>query len=354
MDEPDRTAMTRRLSNRGIALLMVLWVLMLLSVIVGEFCYTMRTQVNITGNFKETIEARYIALAGINRVIYDMVHQSMIPPPADGTEDGAEGDEAFIRWRINAEMPPIAYAGGRIRAWIDNESGRVNINLADRGLLMLMLSGFDLEDEEKEIIADSILDWRDPDDLRRLNGAENEYYESLPAPYSCKNGPFDTVAELLLVRGVTPEIFYNGIDRMVTVIPKVASGDASTDRKSETDYNRLNINAISSRLWAGLPGITEDMVARIAAFRQNQDFLSMSELGEIVGNDILAGISPYLTTRPSPYFKIRAVGEKQESRIYEGIEAVIRLDNRLSKRYRIIEWIEGIPPDISGIGGKTR
>ncbi len=343
MDKTDKTAMTRRSSNRGIALVMVLWILMLLSVIVAEFCYSMRTQVNITGNFKETMEARYIALAGINRVIYDMIHQSLIPPAADEAEDGAGDDEDFIRWRINTEMPPIDYAGGRIRAWIDNESGRININLADRGLLMLMLSGFDLEDEEKEIVIDSIIDWRDPDDLRQLNGTENEYYQSLPEPYACKNGPFDAAEEMLLVRGVTPEIFYNGLDRMVTVIPKVAADDSLADRKTETDYNRLNINAISPRLWAGLPGITEDMIALIVEFRKDRDFRSMSELGEIVGNDVIAGISPYLTTRTTAYFTIRAVGEKQESRIYEGIEATIRLDNTLSKRYQVMEWMEGLP-----------
>jgi general secretion pathway protein K len=328
-----------RLSDRGIALVMVLWVLMLLSVIVGEFCYSMKTQVNITANYKESTEAYYIALAGINNAIYNMVYQTVIPPPADG----AQADEEAIEWRINTEIPPIDYAGGRVTVWIDNESGRTNINLADRDLLMLMLSGVELEDEEKEIIVDSILDWRDTDDLRRLHGAETEYYQSLPQPYSAKNGPFDTVEELLLVRGVTPEIYYGGLERMVTVFPKIAPEQAKDrrKRKTDTDFNQLNINAVPLAMWASLPGMTEDMVAQIAEFRKEKDFKSMSELGEIVGNDVLAGISRYLNTRPSEYYTIYAAGEKPDSGIYETIAATIRLDNTVAKRYRIVEWKTG-------------
>ena len=52
------------------------------------------------------------------------------------------------------------------------------------------------------------MDWRDPDDFYRLNGAENDYYHSLSEPYECKNGDLDTIEELLLVRGVTTELYY--------------------------------------------------------------------------------------------------------------------------------------------------
>jgi general secretion pathway protein K len=342
MSRPIRVRSMRNLtsSNRGIALVMVLWVLMLLSVIVGEFCYSMKTQVNITGNFKETTEAYYIALAGINNAIYNMVYQTVILPSAEESE----ADEDVVEWRINTKIPSIDYAGGRVEVWIDNESGRININLADRGLLMLMLSGFDLTDEEKEIIVDSIMDWRDGDDLRRLHGAENEYYQSLSPPYSAKNGPIDTAGELLLVRGVTPEIYYGGLDRMVTVFPKAAPEQASDRRQRDTgiDFNQLNINAVPPAMWAAMPGITGEMVEQLAEFRKEKDFTSMSELAEIVGNDVFSGISRHLNTRPSPYYTIYAAGIKGESGIHETIAATIRMDNTLARRYRIVEWETGV------------
>jgi len=65
--------------KKGVALLMVLWVLMLLTVIVGEFCFTMRTRVNITRNFKESTQAYYIAVAGLNKAIEQIIRQEIMP-----------------------------------------------------------------------------------------------------------------------------------------------------------------------------------------------------------------------------------------------------------------------------------
>jgi hypothetical protein len=57
-------------------------------------------------------------------------------------------------------------------------------------------------------VADAILDWLDPDDEPRELGAEVDYYSGLTPPYGAKNGPVDTVEELLLVRGVTPQLLF--------------------------------------------------------------------------------------------------------------------------------------------------
>jgi general secretion pathway protein K len=70
------------------------------------------------------------------------------------------------------------------------------------------LTNLGVEGEARDIIVDSILDWRDADDFYRIHGAENDYYQSLKEPYRCKNGNFDSIEELLLVRGITPALFY--------------------------------------------------------------------------------------------------------------------------------------------------
>ena len=84
---------------------------------------------------------------------------------------------------------------------IDDEGSKVNINTASRDMLG-RLPGMTAE------IADSIIDWRDEDEDAGENGAESTYYGALPRPYRCKNAPFETVEELLLVKGVTPEVLY--------------------------------------------------------------------------------------------------------------------------------------------------
>ena len=89
-----------------------------------------------------------------------------------------------------------------------SEAGKVNINLVSESTLRKIIGQLGLEGEARDIVVDSILDWRDPDDFSRLNGAENDYYQSLKEPYYCKNGNLDSIEELLLVRGVTPDLFY--------------------------------------------------------------------------------------------------------------------------------------------------
>ena len=62
--------------------------------------------------------------------------------------------------------------------------------------------------EMTEEIADSILDWLDSDDEARDYGVESDYYQGLSAAYAAKNGPMDSLDELLLIRGVTPQLLF--------------------------------------------------------------------------------------------------------------------------------------------------
>ena len=130
-----------------------------------------------------------------------------------------------------------------VRYGLENESARLNINAlaqmekqkAGTGKQMLMvLPGMD------DSIADAILDWLDADNDTRDNGAEADYYAGLNPPYAPKNGPLDTIEELLLVRGVTPQLLFgadanrNGfIDAGEQNLPQIADGtnaDPETNR----------------------------------------------------------------------------------------------------------------------------
>jgi len=315
----------------GIALFLVLWVLTLLSVIVGEFCHAMRTEVNITRNFKEMTQSYYIAAAGLNQAISQLIANPGKPFKATGEND--EADEK-IQWRVNAEIPAIAFAQGQFEVRIDNESGKVNVNTADRKLLTLMLNGFELDDTDKNIIVDSISDWRDKDNLHRLNGAENDYYRSLPDPYHCKNSDFDSVGELLLVRGISPEIFYGGLKDRVTVY--------QDETAKEKPQSRININAAPSSLLRALPGMTDDLVQNLMEYRKEADITSMTDLIEIFGTETYTAIRPYITLESCAYFTIKSMGSMKESTIKQGIQAFVKINTREEKKYRILQWMDRI------------
>lgn len=321
---------------------MVLWVLMLLTVIVGEFCFTMRTRVNITSNFKESTQAYYIAVAGLNKAIEQIVRQEIMPPKTVTVDEEPE-EEPAPDWRINTDIAPMPFGNGEYEVRIENESGRININLANKGLLQTMLRGFDIDESEKDIITDSILDWRDADRNHRLNGAEDDYYQSLPEPYESKDDDFDSIEELLFVRGVTPEIYYQGFENFVTVFPKNKNQRRTKRSKNKGfDYNQLNVNAIPAEMWAALPGITEELIEEILAYRAEKDFNSLREVQRIIGPDVYRGIAKYLTIQTTSYYTISSTGKIRGSRISEGVTAVILISNRIRAKYQIIEWIDEI------------
>jgi len=155
-------------SEKGIALFLVLWVLALLSVIVGEFCFAMRTEVNVTRNFKEQTEAYYIALAGLNRAIGELIRNEISRQKTNKPESKMDENEKEeeSRWRMNVDIAPIPFGNGQFEVKIGNESGKININGANESLLKIMLNGFDIEEQQKSVIIHSVMDWRDENHLQ--------------------------------------------------------------------------------------------------------------------------------------------------------------------------------------------
>ena len=328
--------------ENGIALFLVLWVLTLLSVIVGEFCYAMRTEVNITRNFKEEIQAYYIAEAGLYFAVTEFIKAEKSPQKAPDME---EEEEAKIRWRINADIPAIEFEQGWFKVNIGNESGKININKATLGLLKILLNGFDLEEETQNIIVDSIMDWRDKDKLHRLNGAEDDYYNSLPEPYECKDGDFESLEELLLVRGVTPEIFHGGLKDMVTIFQD--KDNTSRNKrwgrsKKKSNFNKININAANPRMLLALPLMTEDLVKEIIEYRKENDFKSLNELLTLLGPEVYGAIKSYITLKTSSYFTIQSFGMVDGSRVQQGVQAIVKIDKGIKKGHRLIQWFDAI------------
>jgi general secretion pathway protein K len=224
-------------------------------------------------------------------------------------------------------------------------------------MLMMMLNAFDLDEVEKETIVDSILDWRDEDDFHRLNGAESDYYQSLEPPYKCKNADFDDIGELLLVKGVTPDLFNGRLDKIVTVQGLTSSAAMPPGAATRAvppgsrpmlnapgirfaRSSKININAAPEEVLLALPLMTEETVAAIRAFRNEKDFVSLTEVQEVVGPEIFGAISPYIDLTNSPFYVIHANGRINGSSVRRTVHARVEIDPRYSKRYRILQWID--------------
>jgi general secretion pathway protein K len=198
----------RRDSERGVALLLVLWIFMILTVIVAQFSRAMRDDAVTTHNLAEETSARAVALAGMSRAIYSslrMREQSIEAEDTDDEEEGQvgvdDGSAPFEYWLPDGAWHEDAYGGGRFKVRLTDEGGKIPLNRADEYLLRRVFQNLGFDTDAQEEMADAIMDWRDRDVLARLNGAEEEYYLGLRPPYRPKDGPFDAVDELLAVRG---------------------------------------------------------------------------------------------------------------------------------------------------------
>jgi len=342
-------------NERGIALFIVLWVMALLAVIAGEFCYAVRTEANITRNFKEETQTYYLAVSGLSWAVENLVVRELTPGRAVAAADGEEPQED-VPLRINAALPPVDYGDGQFTVFVENESGKINLNKAGYPLLKMMLSRFEMSDAERNVIIDSIMDWRDKDKLHRPNGAEDEYYLALPSPYRCKNGDFTSTGELLLVRGITPEIFYGGLEDMVSVyqdkeeaerdiqrpVWERRRAEQAVRRKPAFDFNKININSAPPQVLAAFPRMTENAVQEIMKYREQKDIRSVSDLRAVAGDDIYAAVWPYVTFNLSPYYTLKSVGTVADSRTRRGVQAVVKIDRRLPKGYEIVQWIDAL------------
>jgi general secretion pathway protein K len=193
--------------ERGFALLAVLLVLALLGVVGAEFSYSMRLEASAVRAWRDGIAATHLAEAGIEQAVREIVADSQYV----GTDEAGVltfyTRERLARPRLAREK--VALGAGQYSYRISDEESRVNLNAATPDRVDRLLQQFGIDKRERDVIVDSLMDWRDPNEEHRLNGAESEdYYLKLPVPYRSRNANLDSVTELLQIRGVTPALFH--------------------------------------------------------------------------------------------------------------------------------------------------
>src|SRR5215467_1921918 len=191
-------------NERGVALLIVVWIFIFLFVVAFNFSSTVREEGDAAHRFSEDTQGYYLALAGFQRGLYEYLTQ----PPTGAAPQQNQPQQANPVGFFDGSWREDDLGSGISRVRLIDEGGKININRADENLLRRVFTNLGVEEPRRSILVDSILDWIDADDLHRQNGAENDYYLSLSPPYTARNGPLDTVEDLLWVRGMTPELFF--------------------------------------------------------------------------------------------------------------------------------------------------
>ena len=346
-------------NQRGVALIMVLFVLVLLSVIVMEFCFTTRMEANVTRNFKEGEEAYFCAQAGFNKGILELVKAKNMVKKAEASKSTlVEGEvvEEEEEWRPRDTPYQFSLGDRECEILISDEGGKININKADEILLRkLVEDGCGIQGSERDTIVGSILDWRDPDHDHRLNGAEDDYYKSLPEPYEARDANFVVTEELLLVKGVTEEIFY-GTGKKGQTYPQSEVKRENQDEAENklrvgptrglselvtvySDSKQININSAPYDLLMILPGMTSETARKIIDLRAEKELkMGDARLAEIPNYNQIA---PFITFTSSPFYRITVTGKVKDSPLKKVLKAVVRIDKGGKDKYQVVYFREG-------------
>ena len=205
----------RTKNENGIALLLVLWIITLFAVICAEFSSTMHTETVIVRNYRDGEQAYYTAEAGINRAIIELERASETTRQ-NIAEDEDQEEPEFVYWEPGGGPYVFNIDDYICEVKIEDENNKLGLNAFLKAaktnpslLKSLLYNKVGLEGEERDIVADSLIDWWDKDhNITGINGAENDHYESLEEPYQARNGEIPVIEELLMVRGVNEIIFY--------------------------------------------------------------------------------------------------------------------------------------------------
>jgi general secretion pathway protein K len=330
MNRDDKDKAPGFLNQRGVALLVVLWIFIFLLVVAFDFSTSVREEAAAAYRYSNETEGYYLALAGFERGVYEFLQQSAGRDAlgAQKREDIFDGD-----WHEEA----VGSGNFRVR-WVD-EGGKININRADEQTLRRVFTNLGVEEPSRSILVDSIMDWRDPDDLHRLSGAENEYYRSLTPPYTAKNGPFDTVEDLLWVRGMTSELFYGY---------GAANGGSEQDGERvglreiftvDSPIDRVNLRTASADVIHALTGIPLEKSRRFVDERKKLSEQTLADLLPLLGigaND--TALQQFVFANPA-VVTVEAEGRAGESRMSRRVKGVIRGAGG-GREFELVRWID--------------
>ena len=292
-------------SGKASVLVALLWIVALLSVVVVSAMHTTWMDLVLVKSYGDRIQAHYLALAGIekaeallyqdaqNRSRSAVNHHSSMYNDSQDFQNISFGRGEFTIVRRGRQDE-----GGGILYGVSDEESRLNVNVASSNELM------QLPDMTLDVAA-SIIDWRSPTNVVMPGGAEAPYYESLQPPYEPRNAAYQTVRELLMVKGVTPQLLLGEDIHQDGFLPTapIVGDDFADTRNSASDEDagwagfltvdsyvndvsaagqrRVNIRTADQAALTAVPKITPDVAQAIVAYRGQHQFQSIADLLDV-------------------------------------------------------------------------
>lgn len=237
----------KQLDRRAYVLIAVLMVVVVLSLAAYRFTDSMTSEYTVAVRTSEAAQVKAFAASGVhyaagmladpstmaNTLSYNPFdNETSFSNVSVNDQSSSRGGGRFCLMAVSDTFVGTGESRYLLKYGVMDESAKLNIN----SLMQLDQTGQVLHDalmklpNMTEDVADAIVDWVDTDDTSRAAGAESAYYSGLSPPYRAKNGPINSIDELLLVRGVTPQLLF-GNDRN-------RNGKMDAGENDGNDFNR--------------------------------------------------------------------------------------------------------------------
>lgn len=280
-----------RATSAGIAMVIVMISILVLSILAGGFAYSMKVETKLARNANSEDELEWLGRSGVEYARWILSCQLQIPneqyDALNQVWAGGPGGIGTTNSPLLDVQKEVALGAGSFTWKITDLESKYNINTANEEMLQqaLLLMGANASDTTPTV--NSILDWITVGSANpRLEGAREEYYQSLAPPYHVKNGPIDDLSELLLVKGVNedPEIYWgpsssnhqyaafqqkymqNNAPGQPTIYPV-----GLVDLFTPLSDGKLNVNTASAAVLQLIPGVDSTVAEAIVAGRAGED-----------------------------------------------------------------------------------
>lgn len=333
-------------NERGFALIVVLWLFTVLFVLGAEFAGGMRQSATATRNFADETQSYYLATAAANltfyRAFFDRDRGSQVPLVAEGQAgqpglDEEEEDQGPLVHR-DGQWHEVELWGAPVMVRVTDEGGKIPINFPASAfdaklypLMLQVLTNLGVESEQAAMIADSLIDWQDKDDEHRLNGAEMDYYGSLPTPYLAKNTRLDSLEELLRVKGVTPELYYGGSEEFPVGLRDIFTVFNNT--------GEVNLRFSTPEVKQALFGLDEEELAQIEQQVAEEQGAILPVLEARLPLELQGGSLVSETDQNSAILTVEAQAQLPSSRVKAHVGAVINIEDS-NEGIVVFRWMD--------------
>lgn len=268
----------------GIALIIVMVTIFVLAALAGAFALSMKVETKLARNSTSELEMEWLGRSGVELARYVLALQLNVPDePYDALNQvwagGPGGMSTSNSPLANISLKNHRLGNGTYSVTITDLERKLNINAAANSPEILqqafILMGADAG-EASQVIA-AIQDWIDADDDPHIGGTESSYYQGLQPPYLAKNGPIDDISELLLIRGVTPEMYWGSNPGGAPVaadsagLPPPAYSVGLVNLFTPISTGKINVNTCSPEVFQMVPGIDQNMAAQMMQARLGPD-----------------------------------------------------------------------------------